>query len=147
MVLEYEIVRVGRSGGRPFEPRCVWVTGMSFETSRIKSNARRRWDDHLLYLLTSFSAVGGNYPTLGFLDYRMASRTSQRLRPGTSMANRISPESGDWLARLPTIKTGRVHWPECILRDEVSVPPRVFFFNFGQSIKGGLPYRPSAAQG
>jgi hypothetical protein len=90
------------------------------------------------------SAQWLNYPTPGIP--RLQDGKPNLTAPAPRTADGKPDLSGIWGLACPVADNlnGTVTGPNVFCGTEVSVPPE--FFNFGQSIKDGLPYQPWAAE-
>src|SRR6202171_4016518 len=96
------------------------------------------------HLSAPLSAQWLNYPTPGIP--RLPDGKPNLTAPAPRTADGKPDLSGIWGLSCPVANAanGTVSGPNVYCATEVSVPPE--FFNFGQSIKGGLPYQPWAAE-
>ena len=94
-------------------------------------------------MLTSFSAVA-ELPHSGIP--RLQDGKPNLTAPAPRTADGKPDLSGIWGLACPVANAvnGTIKGPNVYCATEVSVPPE--FFNFGQSIKDGLPYQPWAAE-
>src|SRR5258708_40259617 len=98
-----------------------------------------------IYLLCSpLSAQWLNYPTPGIP--RLKDGKPNLTAPVPRTADGKPDLSGIWGLACPVANAvnGTVRGPNVFCGTEVSVPPEVF--DFGHSIKDGLPYQPWAAE-
>src|ERR1700690_2656521 len=99
----------------------------------------------VLVAAASASAQWLNYPTAGIP--RLPDGKPNLTAPAPRAADGKPDLSGIWGMSCPVANAvnGTIRGANMYCATEVSVPPE--FANFGQSIPGGLPYQPWAAEG
>jgi len=98
----------------------------------------------IYWLCSTLSAQWLNYPSAGIP--RLANGKPNLTAPTPRSADGKPDLSGIWGLSCPIANAvnGTIRGANVFCATEVSVPPE--FANFGQSIKGGLPYQPWAAE-